>query len=460
MSPQLETMAATLQKFFNKKVETTARATGFVQRVSRLSGFIFLQASVFGFMDDPQANLDDLAGYCADLGVEISAQGIDQRINATTVEFFKALLSQALEHFKQTLPLPLPMLQQFSAINLVDSTQLSLPDTMVAEYPGCGGNGPSASLKVQLNFEFLSGNLERLVLRPGNEPDQAFAEHLEWVQPGSLNLRDLGYFSLDSLQTIAETKQAYYLSRFLVGTGLLTRSGQPLHLAHLLKHQPRQPFERDVLLGVDHRLPTRLIAIPLPQEVAERRRQRAKENARRKGRTPSADYLAMLDWLLFVTNVPEPMLSIEQVALLYRVRWQIELVFKLWKSYAGLQRTQACRRERVLFELYAKMIGLVLTQFFLAPWRMPTGTTTNLEVSMFKVRDLLQDFAKDLMRALSVGSELLAVLTRLKRRIERLGFKQKRTKQPNICRALALASSFFVLALEFEQELQLPPLLP
>ena len=414
---------------------------------------------MFGFIDDPEANLDDLAGYCADLGVDISAQGFDQRINATTVEFFKALLSQAIGHFKNTLPLPLPILHQFSAVNLVDSTSLSLPDQMVTEYPGCGGDGPQASLKVQLNFEFLYGNLEQIVLRPGYEPDQAFDEHLDWVQPGSLNLRDLGYFSLDNLQTIAESKQAYYLSRFLFGTGLFTPAGKPIDLAQRLKHQPRQPFEMDILLGVDHHLPTRLIAIPLPQAVADRRRQRAKENARRKGRTPSAEYLATLDWLLFVTNVPESMLSIEQVALLYRVRWQIELVFKLWKSYGGLHCTQALRRERVLYELYAKMIGLVLTQFLLAPWRMPAGPAVNQEVSLFKVRDILQDFAKELMRALPAWTELLEVLTRLNRRIERLGFKQKRTKQPNICHALALASSLFILDLEFDQELELPTLL-
>lgn len=430
-----------------------------MQRASALSGFIFLQASVFGFIDDPEANLDDLAGYCADLGVEISAQGFDQRINPMTVKFCQAMLSQAMTHFKNSLPLPLPILHQFSAVNLVDSTSLSLPDHMVTEYPGCGGDGPQASLKVQLNFEFLYGNLEQIVLRPGHEPDQKFEDHLDWVQPGSLNLRDLGYFSLDQLQTMTVTKQAYYLSRFLFGTGLFTPAGQPLKLAQLLKRQPRQPFELDVLLGVKHKLPTRLIAIPLPQEVADRRRQRAKEKARRKGRTPSAEYLVTLDWLLFVTNVPETMLSIEQVALLYRVRWQIELVFKLWKSYAGLQRTQTLRRERILYELYAKMIGLVLTQFLLAPWRMPEEPAANREASMFKVRDLLQDFAKELMRALPVWTELLAVLTRLNRRIERLGFKQKRTKQPNICYALALASSLFVLNLEFDQELELPALL-
>ncbi len=459
MSPDLETIGATLQAFFNKKVEAIAHATRFVQRFSPLSGFIFLQASVFGFIDDPAANLDDLAGYCADLGVEISVQGVDQRINAEAVAFFKAMFSQAITHFKHTLPLPQPILQQFSAVNLVDSTTLCLPDKMVSEYPGCGGDGPLASLKVQLNFEFLYGNLEHIVFRPGQEPDQAFDEQLDWVQPGSLNLRDLSYFSLDNLATIATTRQAYYLSRLLWGTGLRTPTGQPLHLIRLLTAHPPQAFEMEVLLGNDHHLPCRLVAIPVPQEVADRRRQRAKENAQRKGRTPSAEYLAALDWLLFVTNVPASMLSIEQVALLYRVRWQVELVFKLWKSYGHLPRTQTLRRERIWYELYAKMIGLVLTQFLWASWRCLSATTPKHEASLFKVRDIFQDFAKALMHSLPVRTELLAVLSRLSKRIERLGFKQKRTQHPNIGYALALASSLYLLELQTEPQLELPLLL-
>jgi hypothetical protein len=102
-----------------KKVEITARATQFVQRSSPLNGLIFLQASVFGFIDDPEANLDDLAGYCADLGVDISAQGFDQRINVGAVEFCQEMLRQALAQFKQTLPLPLPILQHASAVRSI-----------------------------------------------------------------------------------------------------------------------------------------------------------------------------------------------------------------------------------------------------------------------------------------------------------------------------------------------------
>ena len=383
MTLSLNTVGTTIYEFFTKKkVEVTARQTKFVQRHSTLDGLTFLQASVFGFIDDPQANLDDLAGICADLGVEITVQGFDQRINQAAVAFLKAMLNQAVAQFKHTVALPVPLLHQFSAVNLLDSTSLSLPAGMIEEYPGCGGDGPEASLKIHLNFEFLYGNLSQMVLRPGREPDQQFESYLDWVQPGSLNLKDLGYFCLDNLQTLAETKQAYYISRLLPGVGLTTATGQPFNLYPWLKKQPRQPLELAVGLGVEHHLPARLIAIPLPQAVAERRRQRAKENARRKGRTLTQEYLNSLDWLIFVTNVPASMLTMEQVALLYRVRWQIELVFKLWKSYAGLKRIAGLRRERVLYELYAKMIGLLLTQFLLAPWRMPHGHLANRELSL------------------------------------------------------------------------------
>jgi len=455
-----ETAGGTIKDFFNKKeIEEAARRTRFVQRGSPLGGFIFLQAAIFAFIDDPQANLDDLAQACADLGVEISVQGFDQRLTPYTLEFLKEMLSRAMEQFRNNSPLPLPVLQQFSAVNLVDSTVLGLPDNMAAEFPGCGGNGPLSSLKVQLKFEFLHGNLSQIVLQAGKKPDQKFEAYLEEVQAGSLNINDLGYFILANLKTIDEEKKAYYISRYLFGTSLLTPGGETINLGAILKKTSRQPFEMEVLLGVKEKLPCRLIGIPLPQEAADRRRQKAKENAQRKGRTLSKAYLALLDWLIFVTNVPEVMLSIEQVALLYRVRWQVELVFKLWKSYCGLDHIQGLRRERILFELYAKMIGIVLTQFLLAPLRMPQGTWANREISSFKVRDIFQRFALELMRSLRKLDDLCAVLTKLFKRIERFGFKQKRIKQPNVCHALALASVVYALEFDVDQNIELPALL-
>jgi hypothetical protein len=58
----------------------------------------------------------------------------------------------------------------------------------------------------------------------------------------------------------------------------------------------------------------------------------------------------MLDWTLFVTNAPGTLISLKQVYDFYRIRWQIELIFKLWKSYGGLNQILAWRKECALTE--------------------------------------------------------------------------------------------------------------
>ena len=462
MSLNIQAVGSLIQQFFHKPtIEKIARLTKFVQRYSPLNGQIFLQASVFGFIEDPQANLDDLAQACGDLGVEISVQGFDQRVNGQAVQFLKSMLSEALTTFKNKIALPLSVLHQFTAVNLVDSTVLSLPANMAVEYPGCGGHGPEASLKIQLNFEFLYGNLEQIETQPGKEPDQKYRADLAWIQPGSLNISDLGYFVLDRLKQIDQDRQAYYLCRFLFGTGLLTESGERLDLRHHLAQASRQPFELKLRLGCQphHQLPCRLICVPVPQEIADRRRQKAKDKARRRGKPISKAYLEFLGWAIFVTNVPATMLSIQQVVLLYRVRWQIELLFKLWKSYGGLKHIQPLRRERVLFELYAKMIGLVLTQFLIAPLRRLVDPASGQELSPFKTRQIFSRYARDLNRTLACLPDFISTLAALIADIKRFAFKQKRPQRPTICQLLAFVSAVFVFDCSIQLEPDFPPLL-
>ena len=78
-------------------------------------------------------------------------------------------------------------------------------------------------------------------------------------------------------------------------------------------------------------MPCRLIALRVPQEVADRRRQKAYVKAQKHGRVPSREYLEWQDWTIFVTNCEPELLTWEAVVVLYR-GWQIELMFKLWKS--------------------------------------------------------------------------------------------------------------------------------
>jgi hypothetical protein len=443
MKLSIEQVGYETAKFAGKEVEVIARETKFVQRESNLNGQTFVQALTFGFLEKDDLSLNDLAQICADIGVEITAQGLDQRITEKTVAFLKRMFSRAMDTFKGQIPLPLLMLQQFNGIYLTDSSVIPLPDSMIQDYPGCGGNGPKASLKIQLVFEFLLGNLTQVALRPGREPDQSYRDYIRAIPEGALSITDLGYFVLDALKAIVREQNAYFLSRLLTRIGLLTPEGEPFNLLERLQDRPRGPVEFSVLLGkqAKHRLPCRLVALPVPQEVGDRRRHKALQKARRQKKGIRKEVLALMDWTIYVTNVPAEMLLIQQIAVLYPVRWQIELVFKLWKSHCGLRRLSGFRRERLLAELYGKLIGAVLVHFLVAPLRMPAGPLANREISPVKVREIFRRFARDLNRSLGNPANVQVVLTDMLSHIRRFGFKEKRKKEPNTCHALALASA-------------------
>lgn len=446
MQLNLEIIGQQLQEYFDpEEVQKIARQKGFVTRKPKLNGPIFLQALVFSSIEQERMTLKQLAQSCLDLGIEISEQGLDNRFGAKSVAFMEEMFSQALERFKNKLPLPLPILHQFSRIYIVDSSSIALPESLAEQYPGSGGNASSASVKVQLLFEFLYGNMEQVELRPGREPDQAYGDYLSVIEPGALTLMDLGYFKLDRLKELA--REGYFVSRYLPGTGLLTPEGKSLDLLSLLQAKPNQKLDVSVLLGkqAKHQIPVRLIAIPLCQEAADRRRYKAKQAAKRRGTSISQERLTLLGWLIFVTNVPDSMLSVEQVSLLYRVRWQIELVFKLWKSFCGLRHVADLRRDRLLTELYARLIGVVLTHFWVAPLRMPLGRYANREISPVQVRQIFKRFARSLNKSLANFDQLVSELADMLNHIRLFGFKHKRIQKPNICHALDLASAVFNL---------------
>jgi hypothetical protein len=425
-------MGQAFRTFFEQTAETRARESKFVIRRSKLTGAVFVQTLVFGWSEQPEAALNDLAEIASDLGVAITAQGLDERINQAAVTLFETLSQESLRWLQQRVPLDVGVLRQFTAVEILDSTCIALPATLKETYPGSGGDGPDACLKVQLLLNCLTGALEQITFETGCDPDQAYAADLATLQAGVLRLSDLGYFKLQRFQTIAE-RQAFFISRLDLRTTLTDpTTGQAVDLLTWLQGERATISERALLVGQATPVACRLIAVCLPQEVVDRRRQRAQDNARRKGRTLSARHLALLAWNVFMTNVPATLLSAEQVAQLYPVRWQVELVFKLWKSEFALDRVAGLRRERVLCELYAKLIGAVALSFLTAPHRL----TAEAELSLIKAAHIVRRHIVHLAQSLAAANDLEDILCQLHQRLQRFGGKTKRRKTPSTLRQL------------------------
>lgn len=418
------------------EAETVARATQFVQRQSPLTGLMFLQALVVGFLKFPKASLNQLAQECARLGFPISPQGLHERINDRSQAFLQVMYQQAFERFKSQVALPIALLNQFTQLLVVDSTFEPLPDSLQGQYPGAGGKAARASLKVQLVFEFIYGNLSELTLQAGRAADQAYTQYLELVQAGGLVIVDLGYFCLASLQTMAQ-KGAYFLLRYHYPTALYAPDGTRLDLFAWL--DPQATLDLPVLLGASPKkqIACRLISFPVPLAVAEERRRKAKRKAAKHRKTLSQAYLKSLGWSVFVTNVPAERLTTPQVIAFYRIRWQIELIFKFWKSYCGLSTLPGVRPARVMTEFYAKLLVAVLSQYLIAPVRLPDQACPAHEISAFQARKILADFAQDLVEKLLNSLALQKVLEEIYGRLARYAFKQIRRKKPNVLAMLS-----------------------
>jgi len=262
---------------------------------------------------------------------------LQQRITERTVALLQELVAVALKRFRQQTRLPQAVLKHFSAVNIVDSSLIQLPDKLQVDFRGSRKRISPAEMKVQLSFEYLSGNLNAIELQSGICPDQRCELPVAWATAASLTLMDLGYFKKSHLADIDQLG-AYFISRLQTQTGLLAQvdDEQIIDLPHFLSNLPGTQGQVKVYLKAKRTFCVRLVYARLPDEVVAERRRKAKLNAKRRGKSCSQRHLDLLAWALFITNVPSDWLSPQQISLIYRVRWQVELVFKLWKSQACL----------------------------------------------------------------------------------------------------------------------------
>ncbi|MEI2555513.1 transposase, partial [Pseudomonas aeruginosa] len=96
---------------------------------------------------------------------------------------------------------------------VLDSTTFQVPDRFATTYPGAGGCSHTAGVKIQLEYDLLSGKFSDVEIEPGKRSDQAYsATRTGMAQKNELYIRDLGYFRLQDFKSIQD-KQGYYLSR-------------------------------------------------------------------------------------------------------------------------------------------------------------------------------------------------------------------------------------------------------
>ena len=370
MLTNLTTLATTLQTLFTREAHDLATATHFVRRVRKLTGPAFAQATVFGWLHNPTASLADLAELAAHLGVAVCPSALDQRFTPAAAVFLHALLAQALQAAADhachaDAPTTGTVLARFTGVYIDDSTTIGLPKALACFFPGTGGSaGPTAALKVPVRMELRRGSLELSDLQPGRACDLASPLSHGPLPAGSLRLADLGYYSLEAFREY-DRQSVYVLSRLPARTALFDSTAKRWKLHDFLQAQPGSRVECWVQVGTRGRLRLRLLAWRVGPEVLRRRQQRLQQQAPRSRRPVSTAQATLAGWNVLVTNAPPELLSLTEACVLARLRWQVEWLFRLWKSSGRLDQSAADKPYRVLCELLAKLLGLVVQHWLL-----------------------------------------------------------------------------------------------
>jgi hypothetical protein len=419
-----------------------ARECGFCKRVRKITGSIFAQSLVFSFLEDPNATLEDFADTADDLGVEVTPQAFDKRFVPAAANFMHNLFFDAFNRsFCSLQPTLLPLLHRFTSVHLRDATSVSLPSSLAPYFPGRSNaripKGQSAAVKLVLEAELTTGNLTDVSLLAGTDNEKIAEVASKPLPEGSLLLEDMGFLCGERMQEYMD-QGVYVLARIPAWTAVFDRDGKSLDLVQLLRHYKWDYLDQPVKILSRRKLPVRLIAARVPEEVAEERRQRVRKEAKERGRPASQKKLDLCAWNILVTNAPKEKIGCKEAGVIRRVRWQVELVFKVFKSEGRIDETRSQDPSRVLSELYAKLLAMLVQQ-----WTLLAAGYQMLKHSARRAARRVRKGAKKMLAGLERIKNLARVVARLARKLhERCRIVSRKTEPSTLDRLSAIDPEF------------------
>ena len=355
-----------MQQILTTTADRAAIDSDFVIRSRKLTGGRFVETLVFSWLANPDATYTELAQTAGALGTPITRQAIEQRFTPEAAATLKTTLEAAALEVITADPQALPLLKHFNGVYAQDSTWITLPDALHETWEGGRKkNHPNKSaVKLHLRLDVATGTFEHFQLTNGITADSTAEKQMEMLPAGSLRLADLGYFSLTTFAKLSEAN-VFWIARLKVGCSLFDTEGEPFCLQKWLKSHTTNTFETHITIGKKTRLKARLVAQKLSEQETQKRRRDIKCRAKRKNATPSKARLQLAGWNIYITNIGADLLTPEQITVIARIRWQIELMFKCFKSIGKVHTSRSKKPYRILCEVYAKLIVAIIRHWIM-----------------------------------------------------------------------------------------------
>ena len=402
----MESLTADLLKLLCKDgIERDARTCGFVERRSPITGTAFLLAMMTGPQATRGATLAELSAFLeSTAGIGVSPQALDERFSDQAAAFLEVCLQKSLVA-ASSMPHRVNALSRFDHAYLVDSTNFNLVPALASVFKGNGGGASAAAMRIQFALDFCTGAMYQEIgdVRLSDPPTLAGLVEKEKVpmDGSTLLIADLGYHKTETIARICAKPGVCFISKIPGHNHYVKADGAFFDLDSRLKKRPRA-FEEIVIVGGAR---CRLVATRLDGATAGERIRKADIEANRKQKSGriSDKYRRFLHYSMFLTNLPDEY-KMEELYVLYRIRWQVELVFKGWKSVLNIDRQRSAKAARIRCEVYGRLIAATVAAV------LEGIASLNLDaivVSRFKTLKAFAAHAYELSMAIVRGGKVL-----------------------------------------------------
>lgn len=338
-----------------KRIWAMSREAGFVQRASKINPFVFVWSLVLGFGAGSARTVSSLRrGFEGAAGVTLVPSSFYERFNAGLVELLRRIVAHLLATPGTALGKLGGSLEGFRDVMLTDASVLRLRDRLEKLFPACRTNHTKAAAKLHAVMSVTGAGHESISVTGERTNDRHALKIGPWVKDRLL-LLDLGYFGYRLFDRIRRNEGSF-ISR-------LKTNGNPRIVAVNRRWRGKSvPLVGERLQDVLPRLKREVLDVMVEVTFMRRTYARKMTRATTTFRLVGVRDTESGEYHLYVTNVPSGRLSAESVALAYRARWGIELLFKAWKSEFRLDELPSRRPEVVRALIYSAVITMLITR--------------------------------------------------------------------------------------------------
>jgi len=236
-------------------------------------------------------------------------------------------------------------------VRLVDATTVSQP----------GSRGTDYRIHLGMDLSHLSINSLEVTDCKGGESLARFA-----VSAGDLIVADRGYSHRRGLSSVLAAGGDFLVRINGQNLPLEDVHQQRLEITELLQQiQGMEVLDLEVRTVASRQfpsLPARLIVARKPEEAAEKERRKILHEASRKGRQADPRSLLAASFVLLLVSVPRQQMTAEAALELYRLRWQIEMMFKRLKGLLDLGHVPVKDPQLAQIYILAKLLAALLLE--------------------------------------------------------------------------------------------------